>query len=75
MANVTFDARGMKYPVPVLKLNNMVLKKEVKPGDIVTIVADCPTFEADLRKWCEQQKRMLVVMRDLGAHKQAEVRI
>ena len=75
MANVQLDARGMKCPLPVLKLNNMVLKKEAKPGDTVTVVADCPTFEADVRKWCEQQKKTLVVLKDLGSHKQAEIRI
>jgi tRNA 2-thiouridine synthesizing protein A len=75
MATVTLDARGMKCPLPVLKLNNLVLKKEAKPGDTISVTADCPTFEADLRKWCEQQKKMLIVLKDLGTHKQAEIRV
>ena len=75
MANAILDARGLRCPLPVLKLTTMVAKQEVAPGDIITVTADCPTFEADLRKWCARQKKLLLVLRDLGTHKQAEVRI
>lgn len=73
MAN-PLDARGMKCPLPVLKLNNLYLKKEVKPGETLTVLADCPTFETDVRKWCDQQKKVLVLLKDEGTHKRAEIR-
>ena len=68
------DARGLKCPLPVLKLNNMYLKREVKPGETLVVLADCPTFEADVKKWCEQQKKVLVLLKDEGTHKHAEIR-
>jgi len=75
MATIQLDARGMKCPLPVLKLNNLVLRKEAKAGDTVVVNADCPTFEADVRKWCQEHRKVLVVVKDLGTHKQAEIRV
>ena len=75
MATVNVDARGMRCPLPVLKLHTMVRCRELGPGDTISMMADCPTFEADLRKWCQRQEKTLLVMRDLGTHKLAEVRI
>lgn len=75
MAAVQFDARGLKCPLPVLRLNNMYLKKEAKPGDTVTVLADCPTFETDIRKWCQMYKKVLVLFKDEGAHKRADIRM
>ena len=74
MANQQLDARGMKCPIPVLKLNNVYLKREVAAGEVLTVLADCPTFEADVRRWCEQQKKMLVLFKDEGAYRRAEIR-
>jgi len=73
LATVRIDARGMKCPLPVLKLDAMVRALEVKPGDTVSMTADCPTFEADLRKWCQRHQKTLLFMKDLGSHKQAEL--
>ena len=35
MAKVDLDARGMKCPMPALKMNSMLLKSEVKQGDVI----------------------------------------
>ncbi|HVP37835.1 MAG TPA: sulfurtransferase TusA family protein [Candidatus Saccharimonadales bacterium] len=76
MATVELDARGCKCPVPVLKMNNAVMKKEVQAGDTLAVTADCPTFEADVREWCTRMKKVLVVLKDAGnGAKRAEVLI
>jgi tRNA 2-thiouridine synthesizing protein A len=76
MATVELDARGMKCPLPVLKMTGIVIKNEVKAGDVLAVTADCPTFEKDVRDWCQKMKRVLIVIKDLGNNtKRAEVRI
>ncbi len=76
MPTLNLDCRGLKCPVPVLKVTNAVMKKEVSPGDTLIVTADCPTFEKDVRDWCAKMKKMLVVLKDVGGNvKQAEIRI
>ncbi len=76
MPTVTIDARGFKCPVPVLKMTNALMKKEVNVGDTLVVTADCPTFEKDVRDWCAKMKKVLVVMKDDGNNaKTCEVRI
>jgi len=66
MAKVDLDARGLKCPLPALKMNSMLLKNEVKAGDVLEVLADCPTFEKDVKDWCSRTKKVLVFMRDEG---------
>ena len=47
--NVDIDLTGLKCPQPILKLNSTI--KNLKKGTIVNIVADCSTFERDLKIW------------------------
>jgi tRNA 2-thiouridine synthesizing protein A len=75
MATVELDVRGQQCPIPVLKMTNALMKKEVNSGDTLVVLADCPTFEKDVREWCNNMKKVLVVIRDEGNSKRAEVRI
>ncbi len=75
MAKVTMDLRGLNCPIPVLKLNSAVVKKELKAGDLVEVLADCPTFESDVKKWCATSKRLLVKCYASGSHKVAQIQI
>jgi tRNA 2-thiouridine synthesizing protein A len=76
MPTIEIDVRGAKCPVPVLKMTNMVMKKEVNAGDTLVVLADCPTFEKDVREWCKKLNKVLLVFRDEGTDaKRAEVRI
>ncbi len=76
MATMQIDVRGAKCPIPVLRMTNLVMKKEVNAGDTLIVVADCPTFEKDVRQWCQSMKKTLIVLRDEGNNaKRAEVRI
>jgi tRNA 2-thiouridine synthesizing protein A len=76
MATVELDTRGLKCPVPVLKMTGKLVKNEVKPGDILAVTADCPTFEKDVREWCQKMKKVIIVIKDVAPNgKRAEVRI
>jgi tRNA 2-thiouridine synthesizing protein A len=66
MAIVKLDAKGLKCPMPTLKITTMVTRQEAKPGDILEAVADCPTFEKDVKAFCAMYKKVLVLMRDEG---------
>ncbi len=74
MTTVQLDFRGLKCPLPTLKLNQFLLRKQAKPGEVVEVVADCPTFEADVRKWCTDARRMLVKFYQDGDRKVAQIR-
>lgn len=67
MAIVSLDCMGLKCPQPVLKI--AAKSAELKSGDILEVIADCPTFEKDVRQWCERTKKTLLWIRDEGEGK------
>jgi tRNA 2-thiouridine synthesizing protein A len=72
MATLTLDAKGLRCPQPVLKIAAML--PEIKPGDILEVEADCPTFEDDVRKWCARMKKTLLAVNQTGpAAKKAQI--
>jgi tRNA 2-thiouridine synthesizing protein A len=73
MATKVIDARGLKCPQPQLKL--LSESRSMSKGDIVEVVADCPTFETDVRQWCQRTKKALLWMRNEGAAKRCQVQI
>lgn len=73
MATKVIDARGLKCPQPQLKL--LSESRSMNKGDIVEVVADCPTFETDVRQWCQRTKKALLWMRTEGASKRCQVQI
>jgi len=76
MAIKQLDCRGMKCPQPILKMTNALMRKDVRPGDILEVTADCSTFENDIEVWCKQWKRVLISMTDEnGGAKKATVQI
>ena len=58
------DTLGLKCPQPVLKIAVMV--PDMKSGDILEILGDCPTFEKDVRTWCERVRKVLLSVKDEG---------
>jgi len=58
------DCSGMRCPQPVLKL--AVETAETPAGTVVEIVGDCPTFEKDIRTFCERRKKTLLSVRPDG---------
>lgn len=58
------DTLGMKCPQPVLKVAVKVV--DMRPGDILEVLGDCPTFERDMRKWCERVGKVFLSVNDDG---------
>jgi tRNA 2-thiouridine synthesizing protein A len=69
MAVEILDTLGLKCPQPVLKI--AVRAPDMKPGDILEVLGDCPTFEKDVRIWCERLGKVLLSVKDEGADKKA----
>ncbi len=67
MAVEVLDTLGLKCPQPVLEI--AVKAPDMQPGDILEIWGDCPTFEKDVRRWCERLGRVLLSVRDDGEKK------
>lgn len=47
----------------------------MKPGDILEVVANCPTFEADVRNFCTSMQKALLFVKVEGDAKRVQVRI
>jgi tRNA 2-thiouridine synthesizing protein A len=62
MAVVILDTSGLKCPQPVLKI--AAKSPDMKPGDILEVIGNCPTFERDIRAWCKRLKKTLLFIRD-----------
>lgn len=68
MAIEVLDTIGMKCPQPVLKI--AVKAPDMQPGEILEVLGDCPTFEKDVRKWCERLGKTLLSIKDEGEGQQ-----
>lgn len=75
MARATIDARGLETPLPTLKLTERLLKKDLRPGDVVEITGDCPMFESNVKGWCTTFRKVLVKFEDEQGVKVATIRI
>ena len=62
------DTLGLKCPQPVLKI--AVQAPDMKPGDILEVLGDCPTFEKDIRIWCERLQKVFLSIKDEGGNSQ-----
>jgi tRNA 2-thiouridine synthesizing protein A len=71
MAIQTLDARGLKCPQPTLKVTAMAIK--MKPGDVLEVVADCDTFEKDVRDLCTRTKKVLLWFKTEGKDKRCQI--
>jgi tRNA 2-thiouridine synthesizing protein A len=56
------DTLGLKCPQPVIKI--AVKSPDMKPGDILEVLGDCPTFEKDVRTWCKRLGRVVLSVKD-----------
>ena len=67
MAAELIDTLGMKCPQPVWKI--AVKAPDMKPGDILEILGDCPTFERDVLTWCKLLEKDVLSVKDAGGQK------
>lgn len=57
--NITkINTSGLKCPEPVLKI--AVKSADMKTGDVLEVIGDCPTFEKDVRIWCKRINKTLL---------------
>ncbi len=68
MALKVLDTLGLKCPQPVLK--TAVHSPDMRPGDVLEVLGDCPTFEKDIRIWCERLGKVLLSIKDEGVNAQ-----
>jgi tRNA 2-thiouridine synthesizing protein A len=61
------DTLGLKCPQPVIKI--AVKSPDMKPGDILEVLGDCPTLEKNVRIWCERLCKVFLSIKDEGANK------
>jgi tRNA 2-thiouridine synthesizing protein A len=71
MATIRLDAVGLRCPQPVLKVAAKL--PEMSKGDMLEVVGDCPTFEEDIRKWCERMKKTLLAINQDGDAKTVQI--
>jgi len=74
MATKVLDCKGLQCPQPRLKMS--IESLSLKAGDILECVADCATFESDVKEWCKNSKKALLWFKNEGASvKRCQVRI
>jgi tRNA 2-thiouridine synthesizing protein A len=66
MAVELLDTLGQKCPQPVLKI--AVKAPDMTPGDILEVLGDCPTFEKDVRTWCERLGKVFLSVQNNGTN-------
>lgn len=71
MAVTFIDAKGLQCPQPTLKVTAMSVK--MKPGDVLEVVADCATFEKDVKEWCTRSKKVMLWMKSEGNAKRCQI--
>jgi tRNA 2-thiouridine synthesizing protein A len=71
MAVTVIDAKGLQCPQPTLKVTAMSVK--MKPGDVLEVVADCATFEKDVKEWCTRAKKVMLWMKSEGNAKRCQI--
>ncbi len=72
MSTETLDCRGLRCPQPILKI--AAKAAGMKPGDILEVLGDCSTFEADARTWCSRTGRTLLSVTPEGSAQKAQIR-
>jgi tRNA 2-thiouridine synthesizing protein A len=68
MAAKVLDTLGLKCPQPVLKI--AVQAPDMRSGDVLEVLGDCPTFEKDVRTWCERLGKVFLSIKDEGGKAQ-----
>ena len=73
MSTKVIDAKGLRCPQPILKA--MEASHAMAKGDMLEVIADCPTFESDMRSWCQRTQKSLLAVRPEGTAKRVQIRI
>ncbi len=58
MGKQQLNCLGMRCPQPVLKM--ALLARKLPTGTLLEVLADCPAFPTDVRKWCGKHGKVLL---------------
>ena len=72
MAEV-LDCKGLKCPQPVLK--TAIKANSLPAGTTLEVLADCPSFPDDIKKWCNDTGKVLVSLVEQGDHRVATIQL
>ena len=67
MISEVLNIVGMRCPLPILRLTLEAV--DLKSGDTLEVLGDCPTFERDMRTWCERMGKVFLSLKDEGQKK------
>jgi tRNA 2-thiouridine synthesizing protein A len=73
MEPIRLDCLGLRCPQPVLKLAMAVV--EIPKGSLVEILGDCPTFEKDVKAWCQRKNLAVLSVRAEGTAKTIQIQL
>jgi tRNA 2-thiouridine synthesizing protein A len=60
----TLDVKGKACPIPVVKTAKTM--KEMKPGEVLEVLATDPGVEPDMQAWTKQTGNALVSIEQVG---------
>ena len=67
MALKTLDTFGLKCPQPILKV--VAEARNMQPGDVLEVKADCHSFPNDVKAWATKTGKTLLFCNDDGTGK------
>ncbi len=70
--DVTLDTRGTLCPIPIVKTNQKV--KELKPGEILEVLATDMGIKEDMPRWCQATGNEFLGLEEEGGVYKAYVR-
>ena len=74
MTTETVDTRGLKSPDCIIKIIKRAVR--MKSGSILEVWGDSPTFEKDVKAWCEETARVILsVERDGEATRKVQLKL
>ncbi len=73
MATKRLDVKGLRCPQPIQAI--ITSMHETAPGDTLEVTADCPTFEEDVRRWCERSGKTLLAITRSGDVMVAQIQL
>lgn len=71
MTTELLDCKGLKCPQPVLKI--ALLARKIAPSTTLEVLADCPEFPHDVKKWCQKAGKVLLFCNNTGSSFTAQI--
>ncbi|MEE9201137.1 MAG: sulfurtransferase TusA family protein [Candidatus Brocadiales bacterium] len=71
-ADKTLDCYGLLCPMPIVKTAEKI--KELRPGEILEIIATDDGIKADIKAWCQTTGNVLLGIEETDGEYRAYVR-